>query len=485
MNKDDFSVLLIAASVRESLNQGLDDGMQKKVAHAFGVYPHLGVLYLSSYLSQQNINTVVIDTNVEDGTIAHVVEKIKKINPSVIGISSMTFTFLYALNLAKEIRKHMATPIVMGGNHVSLYPQETLTHSCIDLVVIGEGEIPFSRVVNQMLQDGNFDLTKMKDIPGLAFRNADQSICITPKQIALKDIDSLPAPDLKKIDISKYYGCNLPRPHFIIMTSRGCPAHCSFCSQGYWQNCYREHSAERVVDEIERLINEYHAKAIDFFDSTFGINRRRLREIVRLVKERNLHFQCGILTRVSHIDDEFLDLMETLNCQTIAYGIESGDETILKKMNKNITLAQIKRATALTKKRKMNSVGFFLVGYPGETEKEIRNTIRLLKTIDLNFFLSNIVIPYPGSPLYQELIEDGTFKEDYWKRITIEGRSIPTPVANTHFSIEQLVHYRNKINRMPYFRWRSNLFNFRKLKLLADLRRPLMTLYSSIFGKKV
>ena len=480
-NRIKMKVLLIAPPIRENLFSGLDDGMPKKVAKEFGIYPHLGICYIAAVLRKNNIEVEIIDIEAERLSKSQVITKVREIDPDIIGITSMTFTFLYALDLAKEIKLNLSVPIVFGGNHVSIYPKEAISHDSIDIVVIGEGENTFLEIV-QMLGDKKLDdsYDEMKKIKGIAFKNKSDIFLTEPREF-ISNLDEIPPPAVDRLKIGNYYGCNLPIPFLTMITARGCPYNCFFCSRAPWGRTFQYHSAKRVVDEIEYLVNELGIKAIEFFDDTFVFNQDRIKEMSELIKEKRIHFEFGITTRVNNINTEILRELKTMGCKTIAFGVESGDPGILNKLDKRITVGLIKDAFRWSKEAGINTVGFFMVGNPTETKDEIKNTIDLIKEIDADYFIANILMPYPGSRLYSDMLTNGRLREDYWRRVTLEGKASPTPLANDTIPRKKLIQIRNRINRMPYLRLKSNLFKFKKVKLLPDIKRALITLITSYF----
>jgi len=477
-----MKALLIAPSIRRSLLNGLDDGMPKKISKNFGVYPHLGICYIASFLRKNNIEAEIIDMNVEKFSNRELIDKIREINPNLIGISSMTFTFLHALDLAKQIKSSLSVPIVFGGNHVSIYPREVVSHDSVDIGVIGEGEITFLEIANTLkgrrIEDSYADLEKIK---GVAFK-ANGRIFVTQPREFIVNLDDLPFPAVDLLHIERYHGCNLATPYMTMVTARGCPYDCSFCSKNPWGRHVRYTSAKRVVDEIEHLVRGMGVKAIDFFDDTFIFNQNRIKEIAELISERKIRFEFGITTRVNTVNKEILGKLKGMGCRTIAYGVESGDPGILRELDKKITIEQIKTAFKWAEEVGINTVGFFMVGNPEETESAIRNTIKLIRDINADYFIANILIPYPGSKLYNDMLESGELKEDYWRKVTLEGEATPTPLANGQISQEKLIKIRNYINRMPYMRLRSNMFKFRKIRSIYDIKRSLNTLKTSFFG---
>jgi len=480
-----MKILLIAPSIRNSLLSQLNDGMPRSISKSFGVYPHLGICYIAAVLRKNNFQVQIIDLNVERISNPELIDMIGKLKPDMIGISNMTFTFLQALDLARQIKASLPVPIIFGGNHVSIYPQEVISHSCVDIGVIGEGEFTFLEIANLLkakkIEDVDSDLEK---INGIVFKSKEK-VVITPPREFIADLDQLPFPAIDLLKVKKYYGCNLALPYMTMVTARGCPYDCSFCSKYPWGRQVRYNSAKRVVDEIEYLVREMGIKAIDFFDDTFIFNKSRVEEMSDLIRERKIEFEFGITTRVNTVNKEILKKLKLMGCKTIAYGVESGDPGVLERLDKKITVEQIKTAFKWAEEEGINTVGFFMVGNPLETEKEVKNTIKLIKNINADYFIANALVPYPGSRLYEDLLKSGQMKEDYWRELTLEGKARPTPLANTKIPRDRLIKMRNYINRMPYLRLKSNILKFRKIKSLSDIKRSLNTLLASCFDKRL
>lgn len=480
-----MNILLIAPSIRNSLAGELNDGMPKSISKSFGVYPHLGLCYIAAVLRKNNFKVGIIDLNVEKISNHELIDTIRDMRPDMIGISNMTFTFLQALDLARLIKSNLSIPIIFGGNHVSIYPREVISHDCIDIGVIGEGDITFLEIANALKEkrigDAYSDLEKIR---GVVFKTKEKIVLTEPREF-ISDLDELPFPAVDLLKFRKYYGCNLAVPYMTMVTARGCPYDCSFCSKYPWGQHVRYNSARRVVDEIECLVKGMGVKAIDFFDDTFIFKKSRVEEMYDLIRERKIGFEFGITTRVNTVNKEILKKLKLMGCKTIAYGVESGDLGVLERIDKKITIEQIKAAFKWTEETGINTVGFFMVGSPMETEKEIKNTIRLIKNINADYFIANVLVPYPGSRLYDDLLKNLEIKEDYWRKLTIEGKAKPTPLANTKVSQDKLIRMRNHINRMPYMRLKSNILKFKKIKSLSDIKRSFNTLRTSFFDKSL
>lgn len=483
-----MKVLFIAPSIKQSMSSDFPDGIPRSISRNFGVYPWLGLCFLLSFLKKNNFDSEIIDMDAEGLNIPAVIKRIYKIKPQLIGISTISFTFLYALKLAEEIKRYFDIPIILGGCHVSIYPKEVIMNDSIDIGVIGEGEETFLELV-KIFKESNGNIkninSEFKKVNGIVFK-LNGEIIITKQRKFIENIDSLPFPAIEKLRINRYYGCNHVKPYITMVTTRGCPFNCSFCSKEHWGNTFRFYSAERVVDEIEYYTKNLGIKAIDFYDDTFTVSRSRVFKITNLIKRRNIKFDFGLMTRVDCIDRELLLSLKEAGCKVIAYGVEFGDINIQNKINKEFSAEVIKDVFRLTKEAGIRTVGFFMIGHPDETEAEIYNTIRLIKKLDADYVKTNILIPYPGSQLYNQLLLSGRLKIDFWKELTKREIFPIESLIITKVNISRLIGLRNYMNRLPYLRFRrSNLFKVQKIKLLQDIKRTLGILIGSFCDRKI
>jgi anaerobic magnesium-protoporphyrin IX monomethyl ester cyclase len=481
-----MKIVLVAPSIKQSLSGMLPDGIPKNVSKHLGVYPHLGICSIAAVLSKNNIETHIVDIDGQGLSKGQAVNAIKKLNPDIIGITSMTFTFLYALSLAQEIKRLTNAPVVFGGNHVTIYPEETLKHSCVDIVVIGEGENTFLELVEvfktKNIEDGKIDLKKIR---GIAFKENGKSIVNPPREF-IKDLDILPQPAYGLLSNMKYYGCNVRTPYMLMVTSRGCPAQCTFCCKEPWGSSIRYQSPKRVVSELEFLVKGAGIKGIDFFDDTFTLDRARIMEITDLIRQKQLNFEFSFLTRADCVDKELLKALKDSGCIIIAFGIETGSRRILEKLNKGIAYEQIRTAFKMVEEAGIRTVGGFTVGNPTETREDIYQTVNLIKSVKIDFVKANILIPYPGSFLYKEMLKSGLLEHDYWRQMTIDGFvSTRPPLANNIIPKTELIRLRNMINRIPYLRNRSNILKFNKIRLTADIKRSFSIIKASLFDRNI
>ncbi len=301
-----MDILLIAPSVKQSASCKYPDGIARSMSRDFGIYPWLGLSYLAAYAGNSGFNVEIADMDAAHLSVPGLVRLIRLKKPKVIGISSMSFTFIYVLKLAQAIKQAYSAPIIIGGAHVSIYPDLVMQHACFDIGVIGEGEQTLAQLLKHFKEKGvaaSSDCNSLSEIAGIAFKD-EKSVVITRTRPLIADIDSLPFPLIQTLPINRYYGCNHIKPYLTMVTARGCLFNCDFCSKTPWETSFRFHSAERVVDEIDYYVNKLGIKAIDFYDDTFSVPRTRIENIIKLIHRRNLKFDFVCMTRIDCVDSD-------------------------------------------------------------------------------------------------------------------------------------------------------------------------------------
>jgi anaerobic magnesium-protoporphyrin IX monomethyl ester cyclase len=483
-----MKTLLIAPSIRQSASVDFPDGIPRSISRNFGTYPWLGLCYLSAYLRQHGFGSEIIDIDAEGLSIPQVVRRALKIKPQLIGISTISFTFLYALKLAQGLKRYLDCPVVIGGPHISLYPREALTHKAIDIGVIGEGERTFLELAEFFAGNDKKDAVHapgLKKINGIVFKS-EEGLIVTPERKFIEDIDELPFPAIDKLKINRYYGCNHTRPYITMVTARGCPFCCSFCSKQHWGETFRLHSAQRVADEVEYYVKRLGIRAIDFYDDTFTASRPRAVQVISLIKQKKIKFDFGLMTRADCVDQELLSILKGGGCKVIAYGVEFGSPRMQQVTRKPLSEETVKNAFDLAEKAGIRTVGFFMIGHPEETEEEIQHTISMIQGLNADYVKTNILIPYPGSELYSQLLKSGKLKDDFWAEMT-KGNILPLEsLIKTRVSIPRLVYLRNSMNRISYKKaGTANIFKLYKIKSLQDVKRALAILCGSYLDRRI
>ncbi len=395
----------------------------------------LGTAYIAASLEEAGFDVKVVDLTFsmeEKYDINKVTKAILNLEPRVIGISSFTSTITSAYKIANAVKKEQKeTPIVIGGPHASALPHRTLDEcSAIDAAIIGEGEYVFRDFVKFLLND---ELqSKPADLKGVVFRRGNQ-IFGNPKPVYIEHLDSLPFParhlfDLKKYAESSSYFNAKKFPVTSIMTSRGCPYSCLYCSRTSSGRRFRVRSPENVVRELEQL-KKAGFNEVQIVDDDFTEDRLRILELCRLIKTKKLDMSFNLLggIRVDKVDEELLSRMYDAGCYVIHFGVESGDDQVLKYIRKGITAKQIKKAIQLAKRIGYKVIVYVIVGLPGSSIESEKKTISLLQECGPDATRVSICTPYPGSTLWETMKDQ--FEGVAWDRYNESDVSNPIYIS--------------------------------------------------------
>lgn len=387
------------------------------------VTPPLSLGYLASNIKNHEVK--IIDSNKENLNVNKTVKKILDLKPDVLGLTSFTMNYSEACQIiskVKDMDKEITT--ALGGYHASALPRQVLAENKdVDYVFAGESEISFSSLIEKI---GNDNKKGIEKIHGLCYRNSKSKICANKISI-LKNLDSLPFPAWNLIQPQTY-----PRkPHGVfiqnypiapIVTSRGCPFKCNFCSiRCVHGRSYRARSIDNVIKEIEYLINEFGIKEIHIEDENFILYRRRVIKFCKMLIEKKIEisWSCPNGVRIDTLNRDLLKLMKMSGCFYLAFGIESGSKKMQNLMKKNLNLKTVEKIIKLTNEVGIKTQGFFIIGYPGETEKSIEQTIQFSKKLLLDRAAFLTFVPLPGSQIYDELSKNGLLKSINWKRYKV------------------------------------------------------------------
>jgi radical SAM superfamily enzyme YgiQ (UPF0313 family) len=447
----------------------------------------LGLLYVAAVCRDAGYEVSVIDAFAERLPNHKLHSRIQELNPDVIGFTSFTCTGGFIYECGQQIKKERPQTLVVFGNiHASVYAEQYLSNKCCDAVVHGEGEYTF------------LSLLKVKDdpslwpgVPSISFM-ADNKFVTTSAPKAIEDISRLPLPARDLVD-QRFYS-NGPISHFRskglkkgklskhMLTSRGCSHRCTFCVV-HNDSKQKYNTISNVIKEIEILINEYNAGYIVMMDPNFIGDRARTIELCKELYSRGLKVSWGCCAQVNTVDEELLKYMELAGCTDIAFGIESGVERLLNNVRKGITLEKIEAAVKLVKQHtKIDAVGMFILGLPGETYNDSLATIKFALRLPLDKAQFGILTPYPGSDIFKELrakndidtgvCSDGTVDISVWARyssyISYTDKALiwTTPGLTS----AQLKALQKKATRRFYLRPRQL---FEQIKMLQWWHLPL------------
>jgi radical SAM superfamily enzyme YgiQ (UPF0313 family) len=385
-----------------------------------GHLPSIGLLYLATALRSAG-EVEIIDAACTDSSKEDILRHILQHSPDIVGISAVTPAITRAQELAASIKQ--AFPhilVVLGGPHITTVPKETMERTpAVDIGVIGEGERTIQEIVSAF--DGTVE--SLKGVPGTIVRlPSDKPLVINPPRELIEDIDELglPAYDLvaaqDAIMPALFKTRRLPAIHAI--TSRGCTHTCTFCNTNLFNKRVRFHSPEYVISLIEHLVSLGY-REIAFEDDNFTAHKSRLTKVCNYIIDNRIDISWSVNARIDTVDEKMLSLMKKAGCWYISYGIESGSQETLDRINKKITLAEIRRKVTMTRRVGIAAKGFFIIGFPWETEQTIQETVDFalsLNLSDLNIFP---LTPFPGTAVYEQAKLQGVFDDD-WSRMDLQ-----------------------------------------------------------------
>ncbi|MFA6410769.1 MAG: radical SAM protein [Candidatus Buchananbacteria bacterium] len=411
--------------------------------------PPLGLMYLAAFLEKNSNHQVeILDCQVEKINHEQLAEVIKEKKPDAVGITAMTFTLLDVISAVQIIKKiDPSIKIILGGPHVHIYPEETITIKDVDYVVIGEGELPLKELLDSI--SNHQDLYQVK---GIVFKDQEK-IVNNGARLPIENLDTLPFPARHLTPYKKYSSSLAKRfPVTTMFTSRGCPYRCLFCDRPHLGKMFRARSAKNVVDEME-ICAQMGIKEIFIYDDTFAVDRQRVFDICDDIKKRKLDISWDIRTRVNTVDQEILLALKSAGCQRIHYGVEAGTAKILEVLRKGITIEMAQKAFFITRKIGIQTLGYFMIGSPTETRQDVLETIKVAKKLKPDFAHFTITTPYPATDLYRLGLENGILPYDYWKEFAKNPTKDFKPLIwEENLKRDELVALLKKAYRSFYFR---------------------------------
>ena len=417
------------------------DSVIKSVIGVTG--PPLGLAYLASIARSQGDDVRIIDSIAMDYTFEDITGQIKKFDPDLVGLTSTTSMIPDAYKvaeLAKGYNNEVKT--VIGGPHVTFTQEETLMESPhMDFTVAGEGETSFSNLLLHLKGK-----KEIKEVKGISYRDSEK-IIVTPPEQLIKDVDSIPLPAIDLLPMEKYKAGT--KRFGTLMTSRGCPYNCIFCSSSLqFGKIWRGHSTERVMTELRRLVFDYGIHEIEFLDDTFTLNMKRAIEIARNIKAENLDIKWSGSARVNLFNEEIAKAMKDSGAHTIYFGIESGNQNTLDFIGKGIKLQQAVDSVRKGNEAGLHTLGSFIIGFPDDTVYEVKNTIKFSKKVKVKIAQFTIATPYPGTRLWQLAKSQNLIKTTNWRKYT----TLNPVMSLKNFNDKQILGWLGKAYAYFYLR---------------------------------
>ena len=391
------------------------------------IFPPIAYAYLAPHIEAQGLKVSIIDLVVDNIDENELKDILIQRNPKYVGIKCLSYVAHLSFNAAKIVKEAIPKCLVIfGGHHATTLPRETLSNPYVDFIVRGEGEITIAKLLSAL--ENNLPLDNIK---GIGYKVGTQLV-INEDREPIENLDNLPLPAYNLIDMEKYFrftamhGMSIRYKRFMpIFTSRGCPYHCIYCNhiQGFK---FRPKSPERVLEEIRLLVEKYGIKEFHIEDDTFNVDIKRAKKILGLIisLKQKLYIQFPNGLRADIMDEELADKMKQAGTFLVCLGIETGTDRIMKLIQKTLDLKKVEAAVDILVKKRILTWGYFMLGFPSETKEEMRQTINFAKKLKLHFVSFSIVIPFPGTPLWNMIDTSKIAFDQYFRDLNYSSPKI-------------------------------------------------------------
>ncbi len=431
--------------------QNLKERYSHNVGNVGGFLPPLGLLYMAAVLEKAGHEVDIMDCPVNDYRINHIADKVQEWQPDVVGIAAITSLADITKEVCKTIRKKAPkTTIMVGGPHATIMPKDIAESMDVDIVLVEEADNMILKIIDNL---NKFKKEKIVDCG------------------KVEDLNTLPMPARHLLDMKKYTA--LPNAYKVtpyvahMVTSRGCPYTCTFCFDAMGK--FRQISVDKTINEIKHLKKEYDIKEIAFWDDVFTLNKKWVHEFCDALEKENLKLVWSCYTRLNLVDKELLKHMKKAGCWNIFYGIESGDDELLKNIRKMMTVEQMKKAVRWTQEANIEIRGSFMIGLPGETPEKARKTIELAIELEPDYAQFSITTPYPGTQLWNNYEQYGTLDKNFKD---YHGWS-PVFVPHGYKDKKELMDIHKEAFRRFYMRPKYMLRRITKIRDWNDIKRNI------------
>lgn len=436
------------------------------VQRYFGLFPPLSLTWVAAIAEQAGHEVIIIDARTLQLTPDQVLRRLQQWKPDVLGFMMTTYMFRETLSWIRYLRGGLpGVRVMVGGYNLRVYPQESVMPPEIDFGCFNSAYHTVPGLLAALDNGQRFD-----DVPGLIFKRNGN--VIQTEYGPEPDFDDYPNPARHLLPNELYAEFPTERKNFSVMvTSKGCPMGCLFCEAG--RTPYNARSVQRVADEIQECYDRHGIREIDMFDYEFVINRKRTIGICQEIRRRKLDILWACRARIDSVDDELLKEMAAAGCGRIYYGIESGDQAMLDRVNKGIKLEQIRETIRLTRKHGIRSLGFFLVGSPGETRETFRRTLKFAMSLGLDYVQFSKTTAKPLTSMWHDLVAESG--RDYWREYilgNVEEAPLPRPWTElTNDEIDELaLRAYQKFHTRPFFLLRHTL----QVRSWAEFKRKFL-----------
>jgi anaerobic magnesium-protoporphyrin IX monomethyl ester cyclase len=476
MKKKQLDILLVKPGSQKELYGKLSE------SSLTAIEPPLWAGLMATFLRRKGYSVQIIDSEAEQLSPSEVTDRISKINPSLVGIivsgtnpSASTMNMIGARAILKEIgMRKLPVKTILSGLHPSALPERTMIEERTDFVCEGEGFYTIAELLDTLKED--YEREEF-NVEGLWYLK-DGKISANKRATLIKDLnDELPHISWDLLPMDKYRAHNWHCfqkpgqkrfPYAVIYTSLGCPFRCHFCCINaiFGGPGIRYRSPGKVVEEIDLLVNKYGVKNIKIIDEMFVLNERHVLNICDLIIERGYDLNIWAYARVNTVNEKLLRRLKEAGFKWLAYGIESGNDRVLKSVSKGITVDRIKHAIKLTQDIGINVIGNYILGLPEDDLQSMQDTMNLATELNCEFMNLYCAIAYPGSALYEQALKEGWKLPETW-------------VGYSPYSYEHLPLSTKYLTSTEVLRFRDEAY----VKYFSNKRYQKMV--SKKFGKEV
>ncbi|MFN8472661.1 MAG: radical SAM protein [Anaerolineae bacterium] len=385
-------------------------------------YPTLGLLYISSYLKARGFAVGVFDATFSRPQ--DFVAMLQRERPAVVGLYCNLMTKRWILPMIRQAKAAGAL-VVLGGPEPPHYAEDYLARGA-DVVAVGEGEETLAELLPHLARYGPRD---MRQIPGIVYREDDGAIVRTMPRPYLQRLDDLPFPDREAIRMSDYV--DTWRTHHgmgsvSLITARGCPYTCKWCSHTVFGHTHRRRSPENVVAEVEELVERYRPDMLWYADDVLTIHPRWFLAYADLLKRRGLRLPFECISRADRLNEQIIDALAEMGCFRLWIGSESGSQQVLDAMSRRTKVEDVQHMTRLLQKSGIQAGMFIMLGYEGEDVPQLEETVEHLKKSNPDIFLTTVAYPIKGTDYYAEVesrvLSDGPWDDRTDRDLTVAGR---------------------------------------------------------------
>ncbi|MFY0651987.1 MAG: B12-binding domain-containing radical SAM protein [Cyclobacteriaceae bacterium] len=411
-------------------------------------YPPLGLLYISSFLNENGIANQIFDSTFS--TKSELFQTVRDATPEVIAIYTNLMTKVNVLEIATKSKSiNPNTKIILGGPDVTYNTLDYLQNGA-DYIVIGEGENTMLELV-KCISSGSIGL---EDIPGIAYLNDNGTEVKTKPRLKVREVDDLPIPNRDGIDISKYLKAWKDfhgESALNVSTQRGCPYTCKWCSTAVYGQSYRRRSPQKVVVELKVIQDKYNPDTIWFVDDVFTVSHKWLNAFAEELELQKVKVKFECISRADRMSKEVIATLKRAGCFRVWIGAESGSQRIVDAMDRRVSVEQVREMIQDTRKAGIEAGTFIMLGYPGETEEDIKETINHLKIANPDHFTITVAYPIKGTSLYNEIEAKQTVELD-WAKSTDRDRDFVRTYPRKYYQYAVT----KVVNEVNYYNARLN-----------------------------